>query len=189
MIESRNIDIFITAGGKSSRMGQDKGLMPLMGKPMICHLTDTLDQNNLSYSVIAHDPKYEELGFRVYKDILPEKGPMGALLTAFYFSRKDYVLLLGCDTPFLPGEVVRRLMFSAKPGRISISCFRKNIQPLMAVYPVSLLDDLLTYVTNDLLKMRSWVTKSKLQFIEMDDLEKSDPLMFTNFNHKKDIEK
>jgi len=54
--QKRTISIFILAGGKSSRMGRDKGLIPLKGRPMISYLIETIEGLDLPISIISNEP-------------------------------------------------------------------------------------------------------------------------------------
>ena len=187
MIPHSNIEIFITAGGKSSRMGQDKGLMLIEKKPMLVHLVDMLHNNNFSFTVIANSVAYQQFDFKVVTDLIPDKGPIGALHTAFHYAQKDFVLLLGCDTPFFPVEAITRLMNEAKYGSVSVANIMTKIDPLHAVYPVSLKSKVVSCIKNNILRMQDLIFQSKYHFVEMDDLTEKYPKGFVNMNEPNDV--
>ncbi|MCC7050669.1 MAG: molybdenum cofactor guanylyltransferase [Bacteroidia bacterium] len=181
------IDIFITAGGKSTRMGQDKGLLSIEGKPMITHLTDRLTKHNYSFTIIANKEEYKKLGYPVINDIVVEKGPMGALHTAFNYTVKDFVLLLGCDTPFLPIEVIERLIKNVKNKSVTVAEFNSSIHPLHAIYHVSLKNKILSCTIENKLKMQDLIFQSEHCLINMDDLVQKQAANFFNLNEPKDL--
>lgn len=189
MIPHSDIEIFITAGGRSSRMGQDKGLMMIAEKPMLVHLTDMLLINNLSFTVIANSQAYQQFGFKVVSDVIPDKGPIGALHTSFHYAQKDFVLLLGCDTPFFSIEAITRLMNEAKCGSVSVAKIMTKIDPLHAVYPVSLKRKVETCIENNQLKMQELILQFEYQVVEMNDLRVKCPEGFINMNEPNDVMK
>lgn len=187
MISVNDIDVFITAGGKSSRMGQDKGLMKIAGKPMILHLAEMLERNHYPFTVIANDQAYHKTGFKVTGDLIPGKGPMGALFTAIHYAERSFILLLGCDHPFLPETVITRLLASAEENIITVTHFGNSIHPLQTIYPVSLKNKVDECIRNDRLKMKSLILESPHRKVETDDLALTFPEGFINFNEPKDL--
>ncbi|MCO6495761.1 MAG: molybdenum cofactor guanylyltransferase [Bacteroidetes bacterium] len=184
-----SFDIFIAAGGKSSRMGQDKGLIDIGGKKMVTHLTDRLNKNGFDFTVIANSDGYLQLGFRVIKDVLSDKGPMGALYTAFCNTDKDYVLLLGCDTPFFPMESLYRLIEKIDFNETIVSQTKHGIDPLHGFYSIKLKNKVLYLIQNNELKMQNLVLQSKFTLVNMGDIESQYPDGFLNMNNPKDIDK
>ena len=189
MIYRDDIDIFVTAGGTSSRMGQDKGLVMIEGKPMLQHLTDMLQENNLSFTLIANKPIYHKFGFKLISDLAANKGPMGALHTAFHHTQKEYVLLLGCDTPFFPVEAIQRLISSVRGNAIVVTKTLTVINPLQAIYPATGKDKVLSCIEENKLRMQEFIVQSPHLFVVMDDLAERFPANFINLNEPNDIER
>lgn len=187
MNSARNIDIFITAGGKSARMGQDKGMMLLEGKPMLLYLTDMLQEDGYSFTLIANREEYKKLGFQAVRDIVPDKGPMGALHTAFHYTSKQYVLLLGCDMPFLPAAAVSRMIQAIGNEQVIVAEIMTKINPLCAVYHRALKDKTASCIAENKLKMQDLVLQSNHRIVAMDDLINQYPAAFFNFNEPKDV--
>ncbi len=183
-----NVDIFITAGGKSSRMGQDKGLVHIAGKPMILHIADTLKAQHHIFKVIANSDEYKKLGLNVVPDIVCEKGPMGALYAAYYYSQNEYVMILGCDTPFIPYSALLRLINNTNTNSITVAGIHSKINPLLAVYPAYYRQEVKRRIEKNNLKMQDFIDHSNYRVIEMDDILQKFPDGFFNFNEKKDLE-
>src|SRR5262249_60736087 len=53
---------FVTAGGRSSRMGRDKAWLELGGRPMISHVIEALGLVVRENAIIAHRGEYREFG-------------------------------------------------------------------------------------------------------------------------------
>jgi molybdopterin-guanine dinucleotide biosynthesis protein A len=101
---------FVTAGGKSSRMGTDKAWLELAGRPIIEHVIAALKPVTTSIAIVANDPEYARLGFSVFKDSRTGVGPLEAIRTALTHSSTPRLLLVGCDLPFVTPELFKFLL-------------------------------------------------------------------------------
>ena len=59
---------YILSGGKSSRMGTDKGLVLLHQKPLISYLIETLQKLDLDIKIIAHHINYHKFNLEVLEE-------------------------------------------------------------------------------------------------------------------------
>lgn len=107
------ITAVVLAGGRGTRMGgQDKGLLPLHGRPMIAHVIERLrpQVGSLVISANRNLDRYAAFGYPVVKDTIPDgPGPLAGLLAGFVESGTEWVMTVPCDTPLLPADLVRRL--------------------------------------------------------------------------------
>ena len=92
---------YVLAGGKSSRMGANKALLELGGKPLVRHAVEKLRRVCVDVRVMSHDPKLSEYA-PILPDLHPECGPMGGMEAALLHSAFDWNLFLAVDMPFLP---------------------------------------------------------------------------------------
>src|SRR5439155_9390766 len=99
----------IMAGGKSTRMGQDKAWIELDGEPLIKRVANVLAEVADEVIVVANDPRYESLGLRVVRDRYPQGGALGGIATGVGAADHDTVLVAACDMPFLSADVWRML--------------------------------------------------------------------------------
>lgn len=189
-MKQNNLEIFVLAGGKSSRMGTDKGLMHFRGKPLIQHMLDTLHTLYLPLSLIANNVEYHRFGLPVYTDIIKEKGPMGGLLTALHYTKADSVLLLSCDMPFIETVAISQLLNDGRPNHdITAATAMQRIYPLLAVYNKTLLPEVMKSIENGNLKMTEFIRSHHHTFCSMDALLVNHPWMLDNFNSPDDIKK
>lgn len=104
----------VLAGGKASRMGgQDKGLMLLNGKPLWQHVADCLlpQVNEVVISANRNLDIYRQSGFPVIADTLSGfPGPLAGLLSVMQQTFGEWFLFCPCDTPFIPDNLVERLV-------------------------------------------------------------------------------
>src|SRR5438046_2516502 len=101
---------FITAGGRSSRMGTDKAWLELGGRAMIEQVIAALAPVTGSVAIIANSAEYARLGLPVFADAQSGIGPLEAIRTALANSATSRVLLVGCDLPFVTEDLFRFLL-------------------------------------------------------------------------------
>ena len=159
------IEVFVLSGGKSSRMGRDKGMVPLNGKPMISYILKTLNDVDLPITIIANDTGYESFGYRVIPDVVMEKGPIGGLLTAFENTEAQAVLLISCDMPFIPKETIRNIIEAGEPSTIVAAQTEKRINPLLALYPVNFKEEVKARISTGRLKMTDFILENKHKLV------------------------
>ena len=180
MINKAAIEVFVLAGGKSKRMGTDKGLLKFKGNPMISHIIEILDKLNLKTSIVSSNEEYLKFGKPVYKDVIPNKGPLGGLYTALEYSQAPMVLLLACDMPSINRKGIQSLMTVAEPGKIAIATDRTQISPLFACYPRSLKDKVANALLADELKMQDFISKQSHFVLDLNSLGNTEILQNLN---------
>jgi molybdopterin-guanine dinucleotide biosynthesis protein A len=104
----------ILAGGQGRRMGGvDKGLQDLGGRPLLQWVLDRLAPQVGTVLINANRnfARYGEFGYPVVPDRIPDfAGPLAGLHAALWHARTPLVATAACDSPFLPTDLVRRLL-------------------------------------------------------------------------------
>jgi molybdopterin-guanine dinucleotide biosynthesis protein A len=101
------LTVVIQAGGESRRMGQDKALIPFLGKPLIQRVVDRI--SSLADEILVttnHPDNFLFLGVSLRKDLLPGKGALGGIYSALRFARYPRVAIVACDMPFVSAELL-----------------------------------------------------------------------------------
>jgi len=132
----------ILAGGSSERLGCDKGLMDLAGKPLIQHVYDRVkgyvDEVLVVVSSAEQRKRYSRLfppSVKVLMDFSDGGCPLIGALTGFMEADGVHSVLLPCDTPFISGDVIELLFEAAFNVNASIPRWPNGyIEPLQAVY-------------------------------------------------------
>jgi molybdopterin-guanine dinucleotide biosynthesis protein A len=127
----------VLAGGKSSRFGADKALARWEGKTLLEHAVRLLTALDLDPAVIANPTKnYDFLNGPVHNDLVPDKGPIGGLCTAFSVFPQNDLLVLTCDMPFLTRGALEQLILayraSDRPAVFEVGGVQ---QPFPGIYP------------------------------------------------------
>ena len=106
------ITLVILAGGKSSRMGRDKGLIEWEGKPFFKHILDRCHGVGTDNLLISSNKAYSDRNVEVVPDIIPDRGPLGGIYTAFELRRNNDLLVLSCDNPTVNSHLLKGLISS-----------------------------------------------------------------------------
>ena len=131
------LSVAIQAGGHSTRMGQDKALLPFLGEALIRRILKRVAPVAQEVFVVTNHPEaYTFLEMTLIADIMPEKGPLGGLLTALSFTQHPFVAMIACDMPFANPDILALALNILKTTRKDVVMPRTNhkLEPLHAVY-------------------------------------------------------
>lgn len=134
---------FVLVGGRSSRMGRDKALLPFGSVPMAAHVAGVVKQVVTSVFLVGPPAVYGCLGFDVLPDRYPDFGPVGAIAAALAATTSEWNLIVGCDLPRITTAVLRQVHEAALDSGASCAYAAApdgHEQPLCGVYHVSTLN-------------------------------------------------
>jgi len=135
-----DVTSFITAGGRSSRMGTDKAWLDVGGRAMIEHVIAALEPVTQRVAIIANSSNYARLGFPVYADTNSGIGPLEAIRTALANAVTSQVILVGCDLPFVTSELFKLLLRLSGNYHATVPVSSDGrLEPLCGVYRVEAL--------------------------------------------------
>ncbi len=130
----------VLAGGNSTRMGMDKGLILWKGKTLVEHAIEILASlcSNIFISTNSHH--YNSYNYPVILDQYTDCGPMGGILSCLNQSDTDINLVIPVDVPFITSVIYRRLLEQNKVCDIIVPVDHKSwYQPLCSVFKKSVI--------------------------------------------------
>jgi molybdopterin-guanine dinucleotide biosynthesis protein A len=157
----------ILAGGKSRRMGTDKGLMPFCGKPMIEHIIGPMAKVCQRMLVVTSNEKYTMFGLEIVKDEQPDYGPVMGILSGLRQSTTELNLILSCDTPFVGFELMNELVLKSDQADVFAACSRERIHPLIAVYKRRCISTFENSVLQDEHRLRIVLKMLKVEVLDL----------------------
>jgi len=174
----------ILAGGKSSRMGADKALLPFRGKPMISAVVDAARPVAAELFVVVDEGQpYHALGLKTVADVHKGRGPLGGLHAALSASRTEATLLLACDIPLVSTSLLRHLAAFPSDASARVAEIDGRIHPLCAVYDMRCLPVIEQLIADDRLAMAALLDAVRTQRVPITpDLPLYRPNLLANIN-------
>ncbi len=130
------ITIAIQAGGRSRRMGRDKGLVKLGNLALIEHVLMRLSGLGDEVIITTNQPDaYAHLGLPMFADPEPGAGKAHGLRTALEAASGEKVLVTACDMPFIEPKLVQYMLEKLSTGIDVVVPFRDDYyEPMLAAY-------------------------------------------------------
>jgi molybdopterin-guanine dinucleotide biosynthesis protein A len=137
------VNAFVLAGGQSTRMGRDKALLEINGRPLAEHALALLRSLDLSPRICGSRPDLARFAM-VVPDNFPRSGPLAGIEAALAVSDSELNLFVPVDLPGLPRKFLQWIMTRAERSQAvaTIPRYDGRLQPLCAVYSRRLLDGL-----------------------------------------------
>lgn len=130
-----NVNGYVLAGGKSSRMGRDKAMLELAGKPLVQRAVEKLRRVCAEVFVVGNRPELE-IYAPVVQDLHKECGPLGGIEAALLRSDREWNLLMAVDMPFLPAEFLAawiEIVRARKNVRVALFTVDGRPQPALCL--------------------------------------------------------
>lgn len=183
-----NFTGIILAGGKSQRMGTDKGMLSLNGKSFISHVYEAMKPifgDNIV--VVSSNTDYDAYGYNRIEDLISDKGPVGGLYTALKQSKTKFNLVLSVDVPLVSTELLQWLIDNHDDSYlISQLKVNENTSPLVAVYDRALRTLLGEHLAGNQLKLSDVIDEVNTQTLAVPEKWNS---QLQNINTQEDYKK
>jgi molybdopterin-guanine dinucleotide biosynthesis protein A len=122
-------------GGTSARMGRDKALIEVGGKPLVAVVAERLAQCADPVVLASGRPgRFADLPCEEIADASPSRGPISGLVAALSASPSDLLAVAAVDMPFVSAEVFRLLIDLHAGEDAVVPVTRDGRQPLHALY-------------------------------------------------------
>jgi molybdenum cofactor guanylyltransferase len=154
----------VLAGGRGSRMGGiDKGLVRFRGRTLVERVIDRIrpQVGSLMISANRNVDAYRAFGYPVLLDaadgLEPFPGPLAGLLAGLRAATTPWLAAVPCDAPFLPPDLVSRLVASLGAGRAAMASVGDRAEPVFCLLHVDLAADLAAALANGERRAETWL--------------------------------
>ncbi|MGD0495828.1 MAG: molybdenum cofactor guanylyltransferase [Candidatus Bathyarchaeia archaeon] len=182
----------ILAGGFSSRLGQDKGLVQLSNRPLVKHVMDKtkdlVDERLVVVSSKVQADRYSNVlgeDANVLVDDAGVPGPLAGATAGFERAQGKYSLLLPCDTPFVSRDILHLLLELCINRNAAVprwpNCYTEPLQAAYCTRPA--LEASRNALLSGKLNLQAMVDKlQRVRYVSTLVLEQLDPRLRTFFN-------
>jgi molybdopterin-guanine dinucleotide biosynthesis protein A len=169
MIAKNNITGIILSGGQSSRMGTDKGLLPLKGRLFMEYIIAAISPLVQDMIIVSDNSDYDEFGLKRVNDLYKDTGPLGGLYTGLYHSETDYNMVLSCDVPMIRTRILERLIADDNTGFDVVQLRSEHrTMPLIALYQKKCMDKCLELLETGERRLRRVVDQFHVKTLDIE---------------------
>jgi molybdenum cofactor guanylyltransferase len=174
----------VLAGGMARRMGgEDKGLVQLLGRPLIEHVLGALRPQVGPVLINANRnlERYAEFGHPVIPDDLAGyMGPLAGVLAALQHLRTEFMLTVPCDAPLIASDLARRMHDSciAAGADVAVATDGQRQQPVFLLLRAGVASGLAAYLAAGGRRIDAWFGQLRLAEADFGD----EPDTFINVN-------
>jgi molybdopterin-guanine dinucleotide biosynthesis protein A len=174
----------IVAGGKSSRMKQDKALLPFGD----CATLAEFQYLRLSklFERVYLSSKSNKFNFKMQliEDRYEASSPLVALVSMFYCLREEEIFVLSVDAPFVGESVILKLYESAENDLDVIVAKSSNgLEPLCAIYRRSFIEK-----AEEALKENRHRLQDLFKVLRVKEVKMENEEAFLNLNYPKEYD-
>ena len=160
----------VLAGGKSSRMGQNKVLLEYQNRRFLDRICEELRGFDEKPCISAAIPgEYEDLGLPVVCDEHREIGPMEGIRQVLIHTSCDYVFVCAGDMPFITGDLVR---YMAEFISSDYDCYcmvdEDHIHPLCAIYSKKILPVIEELIEQGQYRLMQILRRGRTKYIRLE---------------------
>ena len=175
-MKKTKFSVGILAGGKSTRMGQNKALMEFNNNTLIGRISKEFKHNSEVLVSAAERGVYEELGFRVIYDEHKDIGPIEGIRRVLMSASEDYVFVCAADMPFVNREIAEYIAeFISSDYDCYVVADEERLHPLCAIYSKKVLPVIEELIAKGKYKLTEIFNNVRTKFISLEH---------TNFDRK-----
>jgi len=183
--DSKRFSCIILAGGEGKRVGGvDKCQLEYKNKPLIEHVINAVSPqvDDLVISANRNIEHYKHYTKQVISDESEQYlGPLAGINAALAHCLHDWVLIVPCDTPFLPGDIIDNFLFNQTGRNLYIAESNNKLQPVMLIHKI-LHGSISHSLHEGQLRLMLWVKSQQPEIVIFQDGK-----TFKNFNKTDDF--
>jgi len=181
----------LLAGGKSTRMGRDKALLPVPGSDLQLwqrqlRVLEDLQPQEIFWSGPARAGLPAHV--RIVADSVPDAGPLAGISACLELLQSDLLVVLAVDLPNISAAYLKTLIARCSPACGVIAQNGNYYEPLAAVYPKTISSLADEHLRNGRYALQDFA-RAGIQRLLMEsfELETKDAILFKNVNRPEDL--
>ena len=185
-----DVTCIILAGGRSSRMGENKAFVSLGGGKMIDHILKVCRGVFAEIIIATRSPEqFQGYEAAVVRDEIENAGPLGGIYTGLRAATYRHAFCVACDMPLVNERLVRHLLRYRFDYDAVVPRMGRFVEPLHAVYSKECEPIIMKSVRSGILRARDFLDRLRVLYCEGAELARMDPSFnsFTNVNTKEEL--
>jgi molybdopterin-guanine dinucleotide biosynthesis protein A len=185
------VSALLLAGGRSRRMGANKALLSIRGRPIIEEEARVLASTFGEILLSTNAPEdYAFLGLRAVADRFPGCGPLAGIHAGLLGASNPRVLAVACDMPFLSAAVLRFLATVSPQADVVVPRIGGEPEPLLAVYSRTCVRPIEESLSRGEFKITRFYESVRVHEVPEEELRAVDPAArsFVNVNTPEELE-
>jgi len=164
-----NISTGILAGGKSTRMGENKALLAINEKRFIDKIADELGSFSKVLISAAQKGVYEDMGLRVVYDEHKDIGPLEGIYQILRAADEEYVFICAADMPFITKELVSYMTeFVCSDYDCYVLMDEEHIHPLCGIYSKKMLEQVRACIESGNYRLMKLLNEVRTKYIKLE---------------------
>ena len=195
ILMSLDTTAIVLAGGVSRRLGRDKAIEEVGGQPLIRRVLGRLTQVDTEILVVVNNAdRVQDLalpdGTQSTIDLFPGRGALGGIYTGLKAARNSWVIVVGCDMPFLNVALLKYILSLRGGVDVVVPLLGGVTEPTHAAYSKACLPIMERCLRTNDLKIAGFFDQVRVRYIEEAAIERFDPehLSFFNVNTEQDLQ-
>ena len=186
----------VLAGGKSRRLGRNKAIEPIGGKPLIWRVIGLLSCITDQTVVVVNEKEAVSVlpmpdATKVALDIYPNSGALGGIFTGLSVAESKWSVVVACDMPFLSLTLIEHMLTLTDGYDVVVPVLQDRLEPIHALYSKACLPHMERQLQSRRLKIVDFFADVKVNYLTQEEVEKKDPqhLSFFNVNTREDLDR
>lgn len=183
-ISLQNITAFILIGGKSTRMGRAKHLLPFQETSFIQHQFSVLSKIFTQVNIVKNKYQADVENLRSIQDVLENQGPLAGIYTALQNCKTEYAFIISCDLPFITPSMILQFIADSEERELNLAQIEANKFPLFIIVSKHSLSKIESLIHQNNLSLHQMYDTCDRHLIDMKKFGKH----FLNINTPEDLE-
>ncbi len=189
---SSKISAAILAGGSNKRFsGITKANLRVGGKPIIARILETIGEIFDEVLIVTNTPEefQDYYRYRLISDLIKNVGPLGGIHAALKSASKEAVFIFAGDMPFPDADIINYIIeqYSKTQCQIIVPRVNKYIEPLLAIYRLSVLAGLENFISEEgNYAIHNFLKRMDVSYIELENRPETLAAL-TNINNPSDL--
>jgi len=186
----QNISAIILAGGKSSRMGQNKALMKINGITIIELILNEISKISTDILISSNTTEYNFLNFKIVNDEIKNIVPISGIYSGLKNIKNEKAIIVSCDIPFINNNLIEYLIENSQNFDVTIPEFNNFLEPLIGIYSKSIVKNIENEIINSNYSIQKIIKNLNYNILKINsNLNFYNENLFLNVNNFEDFEK